>query len=442
MHRCVRAVTLAMALIPWFVVGCGGAPTLPNPLATPTLTPTATPTATPTPVRTATRPTPVTPTPNVIDLVWWTPVWFSPESGDAAGDILAQRVAAFEEAHPGVRVHAIVKPPYGRGGLKDYLQGAYKVAPSLLPDVAAIDMADVPALVDLGIFQPLEGRFSEDLVADLYPFSQRAGTLGGHWLAVQFEANFQHLVYYQDVVSTPPATWDALLNTDITYLAPIFESPDEVSEAVLLQYGAAGGALPIGEAVDLNDQALLSLFNFYDQAVRRGLFPAEALKPQSADTTWTAFQERKAAMTNVDARRFLREAMTRLELGAAPVPTWDGKPFTLTRGWGLVMTTTDPRRQEAALAFMTWLLDPQALAAWTQAAGYIPARRSALQAWQQVPESYLGLLDVLLQRAQPYPSHPSALTLRRALAVGLTATLLNGEPPENAVRQTQEAFTP
>ncbi len=438
MHRRMLVFAVPMVLLGLFVTACSLSPRLPWISPAPTSTPT--PTTTPTPTRGPTSSPEVTPTPSVITLTWWTPIWFSPRSQDAAGEFLQQRVQAFEDQHPNIHVETRVKPAYGKGGIKDYLQGAYKVAPSLIPDVVAIDMNDLPSLATLGIFQPLD-PISETVKSEFYPFVQETGKVNDKWLAVQFEANLYHIAYLRDIMPNPPSTWESLLNSETHYLSWVFSSEDLASDIVLTQYVALGGILPQEKAVPLDDQVLLTLFSLYDQAARRGIFPEDVLEPQTPDTLWGSLREERTTMVDVSARRFIREGIQQVGVDAAPLPTWDGKPRTLTQGWGLAITATDERHQEAALAFIQWLLDPATLGPWSQRAGRVPTRPAALHLWDIAP-GYRDLLDLLLQHGTPYPSHPSVIDMRRSLARGLKAVLVEHQSPEDAVKSAQETYSP
>ncbi len=435
-----RAVVLSwlLFLVGMVVVACSLSPRLPWSSSVPTVTPTLT--VTPTPTKGPSSSPVITPTPAVITLTWWTPVWFSPRSQDAAGEFLRERIRAFEESHPRVHVTTLVKPAYGKGGIKDYLQGAYKVAPSLIPDVVSLDMNDVPSLATLGIFHPLD-PISATVQSTFYPFVKDTGWVNGSWLAVQFEADFYHVAYHREAVPTPLSTWESLLNSEVTYLSWVFSSEGVASDVVLTQYAALGGPLPEDEAVPLDEQTLLTLFSLYDQAARRGALPEEAFQPQTPDTLWGALREGKAAMVDVSARRFIREGVQQVDVDAAPIPTWDGKPRALAKGWGLAVTTTDERHLEAAFAFVRWLLAPETLGPWSQRTGRVPTHPEALLAWDVVP-GYRDLLDRLLQSSTPYPSHPSVIDIRRALARGLKAVLVDQQSPEDAVKSAQEAYSP
>ncbi len=434
-RRCL--VCLLLGLV---VIACSSPIPVPNPFS-PTPTPTYTPTATPTPVPQNPTPPEGTSTPEVIDLTWWTPAWFSPQSQDPAGELLAQRLAEFESTHPGIRVHVFPKPAAGKASVSRYLQSAYKVAPSLLPDVAVVDMQDLPTLSALGIFQPLQDTLSPDVVEDVYDFALQVGKMGEDMLLVQFVVDFYHMAYSPEKVTTPPATWETLLNSDVPYFTWVFSSEDDISDVVLLQYVAAGGDLPDQEPAPLDEQALLSLFNFYSQGLARGIFPPESFVPLSPDRVWDAVQKGESPMGDVAARDYAREGLQEVNLAAAPIPMWDGKPRALTRGWGIGITTADPQRQEAALALIQWLLAPQTLGTWSQLAGHVPTRRSALALWT-APPPYKEMIGTTLESAIPYPHHASVIDLRQALAAGLRDLAEEGVSPEEAVRRVRDAYTP
>ncbi len=440
-RRALPWVGLVWGLLALLVAACSR-PQFPNPLSAPTSTPTPTPFPTPTPV-----PVPAedaqTPTPTPITLIWWTPRWFSPEGEDPAARFIAEQIARFEEQYPTVRVHTLVKRTRGKGSVRDYLEGAYKVAPALLPDVVTVNMEDIPTLSGLGIFQPLSALLPPEAVDGLYPVARTAGMWGDEWLAVQFEADFYHVVYWQERWAAPPATWDAVLNSEMRYL-PLLFSPEvegEVADPVLLQYAAAGGALPTTELVPLNEAALLSLFNFYDQAMRRGVITTTVASLADPDTLWEALLKQQADMVDIAARRYVQDGLARGELAVASLPTWDGKGRALVRGWGLAITTGIAERQQAAALFVAWLLRPEVLGPWSQYAARVPLHPDALQAWN-APAPYVQMTDALLRNAQPYPRHAALTALRRALAVGLKALLNEGVTPEEAVERTREAYTP
>jgi ABC-type glycerol-3-phosphate transport system substrate-binding protein len=105
-------------------------------------------------------------------------------------------------------------------------------------------------------------------------------------------------------------------------------------------------------------------------------------------------------MTVVRAGRYWLEANE--TMAAAPIPTKNGQPISIARGWALAIVTRDPARQDFAMLLLEWLTAPDHNALWTQAAGYLPVRRSALRLWDVSEEERTVLRD-LLEAAMPPP---------------------------------------
>ena len=135
--RLLAAVALAGGL-----TGCA-APSTPHPGGASTARPTAFPAPS-----TAVPTVAASPTDDTLTLTWWTPEFFSPNAPQPAGPLLAQQVAEFEQAAGGiVRVSPVLKARYGKGGLLDFLATAQGVAPGILPDLVALDVAELESAV-------------------------------------------------------------------------------------------------------------------------------------------------------------------------------------------------------------------------------------------------------------------------------------------------------
>src|SRR6185436_5177969 len=88
--------------------------------------------STPAPVTLTVEPSPSpaptassTPTDTVTELKIWLPPNFAPTEDVPGGELLAQQLAAFEQAHPGHPVHVRLKATSGPGGLLASLSAAY-----------------------------------------------------------------------------------------------------------------------------------------------------------------------------------------------------------------------------------------------------------------------------------------------------------------------------
>ena len=137
-------------------------------------------------------------------------------------------------------------------------------------------------------------------------------------------------------------------------------------------------------------------------------------------------------MIEAQAQRYLAERSNLPGSGYAQIPTVDGRAITLGHGWGLAITTTDPDRQLAAMEFIVWMLDPDRSSLWTQAAGRLPARRSALDAWGR-GDLYYVFLREQLEAARYLLKETDHAEAERAMRQAIIEVLTGTASPEEAV---------
>jgi ABC-type glycerol-3-phosphate transport system substrate-binding protein len=97
-------------------------------------------------------------------------------------------------------------------------------------------------------------------------------------------------------------------------------------------------------------------------------------------------------------------------------------------------------RQQAAIQLIGWLTDPDNLAVWSQEAGYVPARRSALAAWSG-NDDYFAFLDAQLTLAQPYPVTATG-PIQDALAIALFDVISLARTPGAAAEEALQRLRP
>ena len=390
----------------------------------------------------------VTPASDIITLTWWMPEFISPQAPAPAGPLVAKHLADFEAAHNGkVRVAPVLKARYGKGGLLDFLRTTQPVAPSLLPDLIALDVAEVEQALSLGLLQPIDTNLAREITPTLYTFARQAGQFDGRVVAIPFAADLEHLIYNRDAISQPPSTWARVLAEKISYLFPVAspQSPsvsgvtDDLQNAVLGQYFAAGGTFdPKTRRPVLQEQPLLRLLTFYRDAREAGLLPENILNSATADDAWTAFTQGDVVIANVSARRYLigRDALS--NAGYAPAPGWSNfAPSVIGSSWAFAITTPDPVRQKAAAELIVWLTAPGRVGPWTQAAGWLPTSPKALATWGVSP--YNVFLDDLLASAIARPIGPEYAQTAVRLQKAVVAVLKGASSPAEAV---QAALSP
>jgi len=370
-----------------------------------------------------------------ITLTWWTPEFFSPAANGSSGEVLAEQIAAFVTTYPDISVRPLLKAPHGKGGILDFLRTASAAAPSILPDLVTIDTGELPAAVQLGLLQPLDELLSPELRNDLFPFAVNVGRFDKQWYAVQFEADVQHLVYRTTRIRRPPSTWEELLASRATYIFPAAGREGVVNDASLIQYLGAGGTFDQKtHQLLLEEEPLREMLTFYQQGWQWGVIPPQVLTFDSVDACWSAYLSAEATMANVSASRYLAERESLKDSGFAPLPTWDGRVATISRGWALAIVTKDPGRQAAAAKFIEWLLAPEHSAAWTRAAGRLPTRRAALNAWG-TEDDYYTFLRWQLEAAFYRPSGPDYMETAQRLQQAVRDVLTGAATPEEAVKR-------
>ncbi len=400
----------------------------PAPIAIP-----STPTHTPLPPDPTATPTPaMPPAPAVITLTLWTTEALSPTQASPTGQILAQQVAAFETAHPDVRLEFVLKKPYGKGGILDFLLTTAAVVPDLLPDLVFIDVDELNTAVQAGLVQPLDTLVPSDLVADLYPFAREASTFDRRLYGLQFQADLDHLVYNTGKMAMPPRSWPGVLSGQGPYIFPTGGQAGLVNDAFLIQYLAVRGQPADGPFLEKN--SLAAVLQFYQDGLSRGVLPANITTYRTLADCWRDYLAGQAALVQVSAHLYLADR-NRLEGSAvAPIPTINGPAAPIGRGWALAVVTSDPARQLLAAEFLAQLMSPEINGTWNLAANYLPTRQAALAFWNQ-SDDYVLFLQQQLQIARSRPTIPNYTQVATALQRAVEAVLSGTATPEEAAAQ-------
>jgi ABC-type glycerol-3-phosphate transport system substrate-binding protein len=374
-------------------------------------------------------------------LTIWTTTSFSPTQAITTGQILAQQAATFEAAHPRVRLKFVLKEPYGKGGLLDFLLSSGAVVPELLPDLIVIDVDELGSAVQSGLIQPLDGLVPTDIQADLYPFAREATSFDGRLYGLQFQADLDHLVYNTGKMTFPPHSWSGVLSNPGPYLFPAGGKAGLVNDSFLAQYLAVRDQPDSNQAdrpfLDAND--LTTVLQFYQDAMFKGVVPAKVANYHTTDDAWNDYLAGQAALVQVSAHRYLLDRARLSSSAVAPIPAVNGPAAPISRGWALALVATDPGRQAAAGELMAQLMDPTTNAAWNQAAGYLPTRMAAMAGWRP-GDSYSRFIQQQLQGAHPRPLLTGYTQIAAALQEAVIAVLNGAVAPQEAATQAVNKF--
>ncbi len=428
------AIMLLLGMVALLLAGCDLQPT-----GEPTAAPGA-PSETPPPPAPTAAPTDATPPrPTVITLTVWTTEAFSPTQTITSGQILAQQAASLQVDQSDIRVRFIVKKPYGKGGILDFLLTTSAVVPNLLPDLVFIDVDELDNAVQAELIQPLDDLLPSDLVTDLYPFARDACTFNGRLYGLQFQAGLDHLVYNTGQMTIPPSSWPGVLSNPGPYIFPAGGQAGLVNDDFLIQYLAVR-VQPPGSVIDgpfLNADSLVAVLQFYQDGVSRGIFPTSILDCHTTDDCWRDYLAGEAALTHVSAHGYLTDRGRLQGSAVAPIPTINGPGAPISRGWALALVATDPVRQSLAIEFMTRLMSAETNGAWNLAAGYLPTRQAALASWDET-DSYTRFAEQQLQMARPRPTIANYAKVAAALQEAVEEVITGAATPEEAATQAIE----
>ncbi len=382
---------------------------------TPAAAMTATPAATPLPQ----AGTADAPEAGPVTLRVWIPPQFDPASETFAAALFRARLNEFAARKQNVQVEVRIKDVDGPGGILDTLRTASAAAPAALPDLVALPRHGMETAAADGVLHAFDGLTTVMDDPDWYSYARQLAHTQNAVFGIPFAGDALLMVYRPAEVAAPPLTWDESLAITATLAFP---AADPKALVTLLHYQSLGGSLVSEEQVTLDEILLTEVLTYYQQASAVGLMPDWVAQFETDAQSWEAYQAAQANLAIAWASR----PLTALPEGsaAAPIPTFDGTPFTLADGWVWSLTATDPDRQLLAAQLAEFLTTGDYLAAWTEAAGVIPPRPGALANWEN--EQNRALLEQIAPAAQLIPSMDVIIPLGAAIQPAVT-TVIEGE---------------
>ncbi len=378
-----------------------------------------------TPTAAAPTPTPVAVPPHTLRV--WLPAMVSEDNNAAAYEALTARIQAFASAHE-VAAEIRVKPAGGEAGMLTTLGAARLVAPEAVPDVVLMSRVQMEAAAVKGLAFPLTSEaFTTPLTTDdWFPYARQLAMVQSVAYGVPFGGDALGLLYHPEA-ATPPATWNAWLRASQKWLLPL---GNRQAVALLALYRAAGGAWEDdnGRPV-LEEEALRRTLSLLQEAVQSRLLDSDLTELTSDAMLWARHQG--------DAQVFMLTHLSHLLPGPdprrmAPVPPAeaDGQPVALADGLLWTLTTPDAVRQPLALALIADLDQPDFVASWTEAAGYLPPRQSCLDRWESA--DHTAIAKEIIPYLQAFPSRQVITVVGPVLQQAAAQVVTGKQSPESA----------
>jgi ABC-type glycerol-3-phosphate transport system substrate-binding protein len=248
------------------------------------------------------------------------------------------------------------------------------------------------------VIHPFDGLTTILDDPDWYNFARQLSYLQNSTFGIPFAGDALLMTYRPELVVIPPVDWAASLAITSTLTFP---AADPQALVTLLHYQSLGGSL-IGEneQLVLGEAALTNVLTYYQQASVSELMPFWLTQYETDEQSWQAYEQTQADLAITWISRYLTLLSDDTE--AAPVPTFNGDPFTLAGGWTWTLTANDPERQLLAAQLAEFLTTSEYLASWSEAVGLIPPHPSSLAAWDNLAQK--TLLEQIAPTAQLIPS--------------------------------------
>lgn len=370
-------------------------------------------------------------------------VWLPPEiSGrtQSATSVLNEQIRVFTTAFPDVQVVVHQKSVGGPGGMLSYLRTGRGVAPSILPDLMVLPGDRLLTTYSEELIYPLGTSAGGELFDALYPAARQVARPQDIILGYPFAlTNMPHLVYDTAVITgTFPISFTQML--DLPNSTLLYPGSGTEGVAIWLQLYLANE----GRLVNENGQPALAAEPLrlalaqLGEARQRGFITSQSSNVANVVDAWQIFEEGGATIVQTNAGHFLRVRSPEQTYGFAAVPGLTDALPPLVDSWVWTIGTADPVRRSLALELITFLVQPENLGEWSQAANILPARPDALAQWDG-DDAYVQFLAQVLPQAQPNPvaSSSQLLTVFRDAVFDVTSL---AESPNAAAANAAAIF--
>jgi len=359
----------------------------------------------------------------------WLPPEFDPFAGTAAGALLQDRLDEFVARRPGLRIDVRVKAASGTSSLLNALTATRSAAPSIMPDLVALSRADLEAATAKGLLQPLDGLTSLPEDSDWYPYARQMARIQNSTFGLPFAGDALALVGFRYPL---PSAWIEIPEDTIF----IFPAADPHALFTLSLYLSAGGTLQDSQGrLTLNEAVLDKVLSLYLPDPENGFISPQVANYENNDQAWNAFRELRGNLIVSWSSRFLNEDT--IPLALAPLPGLETGQYTLATGWSWALASSNPDNQALVIELAEFLSASQFLAEWTQAAGYLPTRPTALASWEE-DARVQQILTQIAESATLIPGEDLLVTLGPLFTEAALSVLNEEQLPSVAARSVVE----
>jgi sn-glycerol 3-phosphate transport system substrate-binding protein len=405
--------------------------------------------ATTAPKTDATQPAPAPAPAKAVELNFYFPI----AVGGPLQKNIDTMVAEFTTANPNIKVTPVYAGNY---------QDTMTKVQAAKPEVAVLQATDVFTLTDMDLVVPIDEYIKADqdgqaYMDDMVPAFMGNSKLNGKTWSIPFQRSTVVMYYRKDLFQAAgldpnkaPANWKDLVDSGKKLTKadgsqwgleiPSDGNPYWTLSSLFYQQGAKLNN-ETGTTVSFNTPEVASAMDFFMGLAKTDkIMPAGVIKWGDVPNDFIAGKTAMMFHTtgNITA---VRTKLDPAKVGIAPLPA--GKSFgSPTGGGNLYILKTTKEKQDAAWKFIRFLTDTNRVAQWSADSGYIPYRKSAMQAapWKTAVSTFAGYQAAAdaLQYAQPELATHNNQQVLKAIGDQLQSIITGSKDVKTALEQAQK----
>ncbi len=365
---------------------------------------------------------------------------FWEQEGEEVDVFLDALIADFQTKYPTITVE---RTHYENEALRDQFQTASLAGAA--PELVRVPNDFAGPFSALEIVAPIDQLFDAKFLGEFFEGSLGPAKVGGVlWGVPDNYGNHLMLLYNKALVPTAPATFEELITTakgltkgDIQGFAYNLNEPFWGAGF----YGAFGGwPLDDKDQPQFNNKAFTDYLTFVAKLKTDGVVPQEC-DYNCADTL---FKEGKAAMIiNGDWSLGGYKDALGDKLGAAAVPSINGKPYTeMTAGKYFMVSNAvldDPDKKAAVQLFITYMTSAEVQKQWLEKFSRLPSNKEVAKDPAIQSDPILVGSMAALANGRGMPAAPQMRCAWDAWRPNLEGVMAGTTTPADAAVSAQQA---
>jgi arabinogalactan oligomer/maltooligosaccharide transport system substrate-binding protein len=367
-------------------------------------------------------------------------ITFWEQEGEDVDVFIDGLIADFQTANPNITVE---RTHYENEALRDQFQTASLA--NAAPDLVRVPNDFAGPFSTLQIIAPASALFDDAFLGQFFPGSLDPAKVGGTlWGVPDNYGNHLMLIYNKSLIAEPPATFEDLITQakdltkgDVQGFAYNLNEPFWGAG----YYGAFGGwPLDEKDQPTFDNQAFIDYLTFVAKLKTDGIVPQEC-DYACADTL---MKDGKAAMI-INGDWSLGDYTTALgdNLGVAPVPPINGKPYTeMTAGKYFMVSNVvvdDAARKDAVTKFITYMTSPEIQKKWLDEFKRLPSNTEIAKDPTIASDPILAGSMAALANGRGQPAAPEMRCAWDAWRPSLEGVMAGSTTPADGAKAAQAA---